>query len=177
MVLPQQYRAIVGLGNPGPRFDLTRHNIGFYIVDEIAAQRGASFRTDGPLEVATITTTSGASLYLIKPQTYMNDSGKIAPWLAKKGIKPGEVIVIHDELEKPFSSFSCRLGGSARGHNGLRSLMELLGGEFWRIRVGIGRPAEKAQVADYVLSRFTPAEQKELPRIAEQLLSRIVCSL
>jgi PTH1 family peptidyl-tRNA hydrolase len=152
-------KVIIGLGNPGLQFNGTRHNIGFMVLDALAKQEGASFSTAPLLQSATYTTPTH-TITLIKPQTFMNDSGKVIPGLKKKGIAPDDILVVHDELELPFGAVKLRLGGSARGHNGLRSLIEQMGPEFWRLRIGIDRPADKGQVSDYVLSRFTqkPAE-------------------
>ena len=103
----------------------------------------------------------------------MNDSGKVLAYFAKKGVKPDEVLVIHDELEKAFGTMAVRQGGSARGHNGLRSIMELFGADFWRLRMGISRPERKEQVSSYVLANFTPDEQEKLESIIEQAVQLI----
>lgn len=170
---PRQYRAVVGLGNPGPRFELTRHNIGFYVVEALAEMSGARWKTEGNLEYAQVSREGIGNIFLIKPQTFMNDSGKIAAWLSRKGISGEAILVVHDELEKAFGTVSVRLGGSARGHNGLRSLLAHVTGDFWRVRVGIGRPEHKTEVADYVLQKFTPEEQKELAAIAHRVAREI----
>lgn len=154
-------KVIVGLGNPGPKFALTRHNIGFLFVDHVAAAYGASWRAEGIWQVAVLRRGS-QSILLIKPQTFMNASGDVWPLLAKKGVQPEHMLVVHDELEKKGGTFQIRCGGSARGHNGLRSLIGRCGENFWRLRLGIDRPGDKAQVSEYVLQRFTPAEQAGL---------------
>ena len=112
---------IVGLGNPGPKYHFTRHNIGFLFVDYVADCYGGAWRSSGNALVATVII-NNTEVMLIKPQTFMNSSGAVWPLIAKKGIKPERVVVAHDELEKKFGTFQARLGGSARGHNGLRSL-------------------------------------------------------
>ena len=158
-------KAIVGLGNPGARFDRTRHNIGFSIVDELAQRYGASWQSHAHLEHASLSievNDSYHSLLLVKPQTFMNKSGQVVPFLAKKGIKADQILVVHDELEKKFGSMSVRFGGSARGHNGLRSMISFIGKDFWRLRFGIGRPERKEDVGNYVLTSFTPQERDEL---------------
>jgi len=151
-------KAIVGLGNPGKKFLFNRHNIGFMVVDYLAAQAQAQWHTQENLEHTTITV-DDKNIILIKPQTFMNNSGAIVPWLSQKNIKPEDVLVVHDELEFPFGKVSHKCGGSARGHNGLRSLISHMGPEFCRIRCGIDRPERKEEVAQYVLSNFTQDEQ------------------
>jgi len=158
-------KAIIGLGNPGRRYENTRHNIGFRIVDAIAEQEGASWR-----ERDAIMHTSVGSVYLVKPMNYMNNSGIVVPFLLKKGVKPEEVLVVHDDLEKAFGKISIRWNGSARGHNGLRSIDGMIGKEFWRLRFGIGRPEDKSQVSDYVLSRFTPEQESEVAELIERAI-------
>ncbi len=146
-------KAIIGLGNPGPKFYATRHNIGFQVVDALANQYNSTWSSKDLFDESIIQIDS-APIILIKPMTYMNDSGKVMAYLHKKGIKQPDTLVVHDELEKPFGTVSYRLGGSARGHNGLRSIIAHGGENFGRIRVGIGRPAEREQVPDYVLKPF-----------------------
>ncbi len=153
---------MIGLGNPGPKYHMTRHNIGFLFLDYIAQQCGASWKASGAALVANASF-NGKSLLLIKPQTFMNSSGDVwVPLIAKKGIKPEQVLVVHDELEKKFGSFQLRLGGSARGHNGLRSLIAVAGEQFWRLRLGIDRPADKNEVPTYVLAPFSSSERAAL---------------
>jgi len=146
-------KVIIGLGNPGHQFSGTRHNIGFMVLDSLAKQNGISFTHTSLMESAAYLS-DGVSILLIKPQTFMNESGKVLPALKKKGVEPADILVVHDELELPFGAVKIRLGGSARGHNGLRSIIEHIGPEFWRMRVGIDRPADKSQVSNYVLARF-----------------------
>lgn len=146
-------KALIGLGNPGRQYANTRHNIGFMVLDALAKMYQLEWKTADLIQY-TKWTGDGHSIWLIKPQTHMNDSGKIAPWISKKGMGAENILVIHDELEKPFGSVALKIGGSARGHNGLRSLIESFGPEFARVRVGIGRPASPADVPDYVLEPF-----------------------
>jgi PTH1 family peptidyl-tRNA hydrolase len=158
-------RAIIGLGNPGQRYYKTRHNIGFRVVDELAGQFYVSdWQRNDVMEYTQrkLVADDGQPVYMIKPQTFMNSSGKVISFLTKKGIKPDEIVVVHDELEKPFGHLSLRLGGSAKGHNGLRSIIEQIGADFWRLRFGIGRPERKEDVGDYVLRAFTPQEEDQL---------------
>jgi peptidyl-tRNA hydrolase, PTH1 family len=154
-------KIIIGLGNPGKQYHYNRHNIGFLIVDALAATHHASWHKKGDYEYAEIEV-NGENITLIKPQTFMNSSGKVLPSLLKQGIKAENVLVVHDELEKPFGKIEFRMGGSHRGHNGLRSIMEFCGPDFMRLRFGIGRPEHKEEVAQYVLSNFSePSDELE----------------
>lgn len=146
-------KVIIGLGNPGPQFSYNRHNIGFLIIDALASAHGGQWRKRDAMETAQISI-NGSKILLIKPQTYMNQSGNVVPALKKQGFGPEDALVIHDELEQPFSKISMRMGGSARGHNGLKSLISAWGEQFGRLRFGIGRPERKEQVPDYVLQNF-----------------------
>lgn len=152
--LSHQIKAIVGLGNPGKHYYLHRHSIGFRVVDALAAKYHGVWKPHDFLESTEIVI-NGNNVLLVKPQTYMNSSGKIIPFLRKKGIKPEQILVIHDELERQFGDLSLAFGGSARGHNGLRSLIAESGSDFSRLRFGIGRPEKREAVADYVLENFT----------------------
>ena len=151
------FKAVVGLGNPGPQFEFNRHNIGFLVADALVDKYNGSWQKNDVMEYATINV-EGRNILVVKPQTFMNSSGKVASLLRKKGIREEETLVIHDELEKPFGSISLKEGGSARGHNGLRSLIELFGPNFYRLRCGISRPEKKSDVAHYVLSNFTEGD-------------------
>lgn len=162
-----EIKAIIGLGNPGPKYYKTRHSIGFRVLDELAARHAghwslnSSGRTESLAETATIQI-GDHKILLIKPQTFMNTSGKVIPGLAKQGIKAENILVVHDELEKPFGALAFKIGGSHRGHNGLRSIIEACGADFARLRFGIGRPENKDDVSDYVLEPFNePADKVE----------------
>jgi PTH1 family peptidyl-tRNA hydrolase len=146
-------KAIIGLGNPGPTYFYTRHNIGFRAIDALAQGYHAAWQKKDNAEVATIQV-NDKKIILIKPQTYMNDSGKVIPSLLKQGIKAENILVLHDELEQPFGKIQVRIGGSARGHNGLKSIISVCGDQFARMRIGISRPANKEDVPDYVLQKF-----------------------
>ena len=159
--------AIIGLGNPGKRFENTRHNIGFRVVDELAQRAGkVSFSPKPHCEAAKIQH-SNRAVWLIKPTTYMNESGKALGFLIKQGVKPERIIVVHDELELPFGRVKIKFSGSARGHNGLRSIIGMIGKDFWRVVCGIDRPADRSQVAEYVLSPFTQPSDEIIQMIAE----------
>ena len=154
-------KAIIGLGNPGPRFNNTRHNIGFMVLDHLAEQQQASWSKKDSMENATIKI-HDKKIILIKPQTFMNASGQIIPSLKKQGIKPEEIMVVHDELDIPFGGLKWKFGGSARGHNGLRSIITYIGNDFLRLRFGIDRPEHKEDVPDFVLQKFSePIEDIE----------------
>lgn len=161
-------KAIIGLGNPGPQFLNTRHNVGFAVLDALADQYGASWNKKENMLLAEVTIEE-QPLLLIKPQTFMNNSGQVVPYLNKKGIKPEEILVVHDEIELPFGKVTLKEGGSARGHNGLRSLIASMSDAFKRIRVGVDRPAEPAQVPDYVLGRF-----KESPEQVQESINKAI---
>ena len=148
--------AIIGLGNPGSQYAKTRHNIGFRIVDALAQSHNAPWRKQENMEITTIPGNE-KEIILIKPLTFMNESGKVLPFLTKKGIKPENIIVVHDELELPFGSIKYKEGGSAKGHNGLKSIIATVGSEFKRLRFGIGRPDDPKEVPDYVLHHFKEA--------------------
>ncbi len=160
MKLPAVVSAIIGLGNPGTKFVHTRHNIGFRIVDALAKKHGAAWRDKDMMELADVML-DHTPVILVKPQTFMNSSGKVIPYLFKKGIKPENILVVHDELEKKFGNISIKFGGSARGHNGLRSIIEVAGTkDFPRLRFGIGRPENKNDVGNYVLRNFSEPEEE-----------------
>lgn len=154
-------KIIIGLGNPGKQYHYNRHNIGFLVLDALAEKHNASWHKKGDYEYAEIEI-NGEKIILVKPQTFMNSSGKIIPGLLKQGIKAENLLVVHDELEKPFGVIQFRTGGSHRGHNGLRSIMQFCGPDFMRLRFGVGRPEKKEEVAQYVLSNFdTRSEELE----------------
>lgn len=147
-------KAIIGLGNPGQSYYHHRHSIGFRVLDALAERYSAEWRTRETMEVAEISL-DGNKLLLIKPQTYMNNSGAVIPWLKKQGIGVDDILVVHDEIELPFGKLALKKGGSAKGHNGLKSIITALGDQFERLRFGVDRPAEKEQVPTYVLSNFS----------------------
>ena len=147
-------QVIIGLGNPGPTYYHNRHSIGFRVVDALVDKCGGSWRDRQDMSVAEILI-NDKKVLIIKPQTFMNASGRIIPFLAHRGINAENMLVVHDELEQPFGKVSFRIGGSARGHNGLKSIIASCGDQFARIRCGIGRPEQKEQVPTYVLQNFS----------------------
>ena len=160
---------VVGLGNPGPRYEATRHNMGQLVVDELAARRGESFRSHkAHARVAeTWLRPGGPKMILAKPNSFMNVSGGPVAALAKfYGIAPDRVVVVHDELDIPFDSIKLKVGGGNGGHNGVRDVAKALGDpDFARVRVGIGRPTGRQDAADWVLDPFGAAERKVLPML------------
>lgn len=154
-------KAIIGLGNPGPRYQKTRHNIGFMVLDALAEYYQAIWHKKNELMLEAVIKPADTEILLIKPLTSMNLSGKVISYLQKQGIKAENILVVHDELELPFGTVKTKTGGSAKGHNGLKSIIEYTGPYFHRLRVGIGRPANRENVPDYVLSPFSRGEDVE----------------
>ncbi|MHB8723089.1 MAG: aminoacyl-tRNA hydrolase [Steroidobacteraceae bacterium] len=154
-------RIIVGLGNPGPEHLVTRHNAGFWFVDLLARRHGGEFRDYRKYsgETARISI-SEQDVILLKPTTYMNRSGVSVRQLSEfYKIAPEHILVAHDELDLPAGSVRLKLGGGHGGHNGLRDTIAHIGETFWRLRLGIGHPGNKAEVIDYVLTRAPRAEE------------------
>jgi PTH1 family peptidyl-tRNA hydrolase len=166
---------IAGLGNIGPEYELTRHNIGFLAADQLADQHKAIFKIDRLAE-KTEFRTKGKTIHLIKPTTYMNLSGKaIAYWLQELKIPKQNLLVIVDDLALPFGNLRLRTKGSSAGHNGLNSIEETLGGQdYSRLRFGIGNEFSKGQQADFVLSNFTKDEFKNLPSIINKAIEMTI---
>lgn len=160
---------IAGLGNPGAKYELTRHNIGFLVVDQLADKEAALFTIDRHAEKAEFKH-KGRTIHLIKPTTFMNLSGKaIAYWLQELKIEKENLLVVVDELALPFGSLRLRTKGSSAGHNGLKNIELLLNGQnFSRLRVGVGNEFNKGQQVDYVLSNFAQTEFDALPPIIEK---------
>jgi peptidyl-tRNA hydrolase, PTH1 family len=168
---------IIGLGNPGRKYDQTRHNLGFHVVDHIAEQNGVAIKKRfcdslvGELMVA------GERVFLAKPQTYMNRSGEAVKALLKEfRASPESLVIVYDELDLPFGRIRVRLKGSAAGHRGVVSVMEhLAGAPFYRVRVGIGRPPEGTEPADFVLNRFSSQEVAQLDEVIAQAANAALC--
>lgn len=167
---------VVGLGNPGPEYVSTRHNIGFMVVDRLADRLGCRWkRAPFPgLEVSA--RVGGRQIVLLKPTTYMNLSGKAVAAAARRHrLGPGEICVVHDDLDLPPGSIRIRLEGGAGGHRGILSLMAELGtGAFGRVRVGIGRPAPGADPADFVLSTFAPDEWERVGPAVDRAVEAVL---
>ncbi|MFG6502681.1 aminoacyl-tRNA hydrolase [Microbacterium sp. P05] len=158
---------VVGLGNPGPRYAATRHNVGQMVIDELAARRGETFKAhkSNARVAETWLRPGGAKLILAKPNSFMNVSGGPVSALAKfYDIAPDRVIVVHDELDIPFDTLKLKTGGGHGGHNGVRDVAKALDTpDFSRVRVGIGRPPGRQDAADWVLDAFGATERTTLP--------------
>ena len=166
---------IAGLGNIGPEYELTRHNIGFLVLDQLADQHQASFKTERLADRAEVKF-KGRALHLIKPNTYMNLSGKaVAYWLNELKIPKENLLVIVDDLALPFGSLRLRTKGSSAGHNGLKSIEQLTGGQdYSRLRFGIGNEFGKGQQVDFVLSNFSQDEFQKLPDIIKKANEMVI---
>lgn len=149
-----EIRLIVGLGNPGRDYEDTRHNAGFWWVDEFARQSGFSFKAEAKFHgLVARGTAHGREVWLLKPQTFMNLSGRAVGALAQfYKIEPGQILVVHDELDLPPGGVKLKLGGGHGGHNGLKDIAAHLSPNFWRMRIGIGHPGDRAQVSNFVLN-------------------------
>jgi PTH1 family peptidyl-tRNA hydrolase len=147
---------MVGLGNPGPAYEQTRHNAGFWFVDALAQQLKASWTFDKNYQALVARTSVGdRPLWLLKPQAFMNLSGRAVGALARfYKIAPADILVAHDELDVVPGEAKLKFGGSHAGHNGLRDIHAQLGtGDYWRLRLGIGHPGDRAEVVDWVLKK------------------------
>ena len=155
---------IAGLGNPGPEYAAHRHNVGFMVCDELARRQGASFRSKFSGQLGE-TRLDGRRIALLKPETFMNESGRSVAAAARFfKVEPGALLVVHDEVDLEPGRLQARAGGGLAGHNGLRSIAQALGSrEFLRLRVGVGRPGrgDPRPVSDFVLSRFAEDEDVE----------------
>lgn len=166
-----EIRLIVGLGNPGREYEATRHNAGFWWVDQLAGQQRLDFRADNKFHgLAARGQVHGHEVFLLKPQTFMNVSGRAVGALAQfYKIEPQQVLVVHDELDLPPGCAKLKLGGGHGGHNGLKDIIAHLGTrDFWRLRIGIGHPGERSEVSSYVLN----APRKEEQPLIEEAIQR-----
>ncbi|NLY91484.1 MAG: aminoacyl-tRNA hydrolase [Firmicutes bacterium] len=158
---------IVGLGNPGTEYELTRHNAGFLVLARFARSYRVKFRTRG-VYASAVVTESERRLHLVKPLTYMNRSGEAVRILMEKYHFPlDRVIIISDDLALPFGRIRLKPRGSSGGHNGLASVIAVLGADFPRLRVGIGAPPGENGMVDHVLGQFTADEQRLLPAVTD----------
>jgi len=155
-------KIIVGLGNPGRKYERTRHNAGFMVVDELAKSLHVDVSQDKYHAVIGRSRVDDEEAVLVKPQTFMNDSGRsVAAVLRGTYTSVADLIVVHDELDLPLGAVRIKAGGGHGGHNGLRSIIEHLGsGDFLRVRIGIGRPVPGMEPADYVLSPYLAEERQ-----------------
>lgn len=169
---------LVGLGNPGPRYSLTRHNVGFLVLDKLAAEAGQTFRQQSKLHGLVADVGLGRErLRLLMPQTFMNESGRsVRAALDWFGLRADQLLVIVDDMDLPLGRLRLRSSGSAGGHNGLRSLIQHLGTqEFARLRIGIGAPAgdpadRKTRTVGHVLGPFSASEQPILAQVLKEVV-------
>ena len=158
-------KLIVGLGNPGPKYRGTRHNIGFAVVDELASRRGAAFESSA-VDALVARVRGEAPLLIAKPLTFMNLSGEAVGGLLRYyKIEVGDLLVVVDEVQLPLGKLRARPRGSAGGHNGLKSVIQHVGDEFGRLRLGVGRGDARRDLADHVLARFEKDEASEVERM------------
>jgi len=157
-------KLIVGLGNPGSEYARTRHNAGFWLVDELARRHGGTFRHEGKhqAELARVVL-GGEEIWLAKPMTFMNRSGgPVSSVLGFYKITPDQMLVAHDEIDLPSGTVRLKVAGGAGGHNGLRDIISAQGDGFWRLRIGVGHPGGKNEVIDFVLTHAGKDEQRTI---------------
>jgi PTH1 family peptidyl-tRNA hydrolase len=162
---------VVGLGNPGPRYERTRHNVGARVAETLAARLGTRLRKVRFLPiVAGEAKVNDAPVLVARPQTFMNVSGPSVASLAKRRrIHPGHVVVCHDEIDLRLGSVKVKAGGSTAGHRGVESMVAALRSpDFYRVRLGVGRPSGRKDAADHVLDRFARAEEEEADLLVEE---------
>jgi PTH1 family peptidyl-tRNA hydrolase len=171
-------KLLVGLGNPGAKYQLTRHNAGFWLLDEVAKHLNVAFRVDARYQGQMARYESGGRiLNLLKPSTFMNRSGLSVQLLAQYfKITPPEILVAHDELDLPPGVVRLKRGGGHGGHNGLRDVIALLGSaEFARLRLGIGHPGNRSAVVDYVLGSPTGEDETLILGAISKILPELQC--
>ena len=167
-------KLIVGLGNPGSEYEQTRHNAGFWFLDELARKKNLSFRTEKKFSGDTARFQhDGEDVWLLKPMTYMNLSGQSVQAMANfYKIQVDEILVVHDELDLPVETIRLKKGGGHGGHNGLRDIASKMGGNnFLRLRVGIGHPGDKNKVSNHVLKKASMDDQITIERNIERALT------
>lgn len=158
---PTRSPVVVGLGNPGRSYERTRHNAGYLVADELAKRHGGSWRRKKRSEAAPVSL-GLKNITILKPTTFMNNSGS-----AVSNYSPEDLIVVHDDLDLEAGTVRVKVGGGAGGHNGLRSIIQSLGNDFVRVRIGIGRQPAGVTVTDYVLSRMDSVVRDAIPRAAD----------
>lgn len=165
-------RLVVGLGNPGREYEATRHNAGFWLVDRAATEHGTSLRSEPRFHGSVARLQTGSrECWLLEPSTYMNASGRAVAALARfYKIEPAEILVVHDELDLPPGGVKLKKGGGAAGHNGLKDIIAHLGADFWRLRLGIGHPGDRAAVIHYVLQPPRKEEREAIDSAIDRVL-------
>lgn len=167
---------VVGLGNPGTKYILTRHNVGFMVLDVLCQQAGGTWKNEYQAEVIK-TNIENHPVILAKPQTFMNRSGdSVQPLASFYKIPPEQIIVAQDEVDLPFGGIKFQIGRSSGGHNGIKSVTERMGTDkYYRLRIGVGRSTiPQMSTADFVLQNFSKEEQKEMPKILEHCYKGIL---
>ena len=161
---------VVGLGNPGEEYDKTRHNVGAEVVELLARRHGGKLRKQKERSFTDEVNVGGKRMALAVPLTYMNLSGEaVAPLMRRYGVEPGQLVVVHDEMDFELGRLQVKDGGGLAGHNGLKSIVaHLHTQDFVRVRIGIGKPPGSRQGADHVLRRFSKAERKEIDVVLEE---------
>jgi PTH1 family peptidyl-tRNA hydrolase len=169
--LPSELRLIVGLGNPGADYSETRHNAGFWFCERLARELGATFSRESRFH-GLAANARADNLWLLQPQTFMNRSGQsVAALLRFYRIEPAQMLVVHDELDLPPGQMRLKFGGGLGGHNGLKDITSHLGTQdYWRLRVGIGHPGDKNEVANYVLKPPRKEEAAEIDAALDRAL-------
>lgn len=179
--MSQPLKLIVGVGNPGSQYAETRHNAGVWLVERLASQLGAVFKEEKKFfgRVAT-TQAEGRELRLLVPTTYMNESGKSVGALARfYKYEPGEILIVHDELDLPIGVVRYKEGGGLAGHNGLRDIASALGGsqDFNRIRIGVGHPGDKSEVTGHVLGKASAVDKDAISQCIDEALRNLPLAL
>jgi PTH1 family peptidyl-tRNA hydrolase len=169
-------RVIVGLGNPGPAYVRTRHNVGFMVVDELARRWRASLDPIGGNMCGAQMTIAGEQVMLVEPHLYMNRSGSALAEITP-AVTASDMIVIHDDLDLDFGAVRVKRGGGTAGHRGLDSIVECCGTDFTRIRIGIGRPLHGEEVVDHVLSPFVAEPDEDVAGVIERAADAVECVL
>jgi len=172
-------KLIVGLGNPGKQYDITRHNVGFMVIDELVKKLGVELKNERKLKAEVAITLRAETLIIAKPETYMNLSGSSVAKIAQfYKISPQDIWVISDDLDLEFGTVRLRQGGSSGGHNGLKDIIQKVGDNFVRFRVGIqNEQSGNIPAEDFVLQKFNQTEQLQLPQIISKTLDLILESL
>jgi PTH1 family peptidyl-tRNA hydrolase len=165
-------RLVVGLGNPGKEYERTRHNAGFWLVERFAASSGVALRKD-PKYQALVGRMEGSGAWLLMPQSFMNASGRAVQMLAGFfKVKPEEILVVHDELDFAPGTARIKQGGGIAGHNGLKDISQRIGShDYWRLRLGVGRPTDAAEMADYVLHKPSLEEKQAIDGAIDNALA------
>ena len=160
-------KLVVGLGNPGDKYAGTRHNIGFRVAEHLAERSGITLKKRGYQGIYGVGRIGGEDVTILLPQTFMNLSGASVGSACKSlGVDPGDLIVVHDDIDLDFGVLKIKAGGGHGGQNGIRHIKQVLGtGDFVRVKVGIGRPRESGDVSGHVLSRFNAGERKSLENV------------